>query len=75
MKAFRALLMRDMKLAFRAGGGATLAAAYAEVGRFDDAIREQEAVVTSVRSSGDAAALQANQEMLERFRRGEALRR
>src|SRR5690606_3272873 len=47
---------------------ATLAAAYAEVGRFDDAAREQEAVVASVRSSGDAAALQANQEMLERFR-------
>jgi len=54
---------------------ATLAAAYAEVGRFDDAAREQEAVVASVRSSGDAAALQANQEMLERFRRGEPLRR
>ena len=54
---------------------ATLAAAYAEVGRFEDAIREQEAVVASVKSSGDAAALQANQEMLERFRRGEALRR
>jgi heme exporter protein B len=28
MNAFRALLMRDMKLAFRAGGGATLAAAF-----------------------------------------------
>jgi len=28
MKAFHALLMRDMKLAFRAGGGATLAAAF-----------------------------------------------
>ena len=28
MSAFRALLLRDMKLAFRAGGGATLAAAF-----------------------------------------------
>ena len=28
MTAFRALLLRDMKLAFRAGGGATLAAAF-----------------------------------------------
>lgn len=53
---------------------ATLAAAYAEVGRFDDAIRAQESVLAAVRRSGDSSAIQSNQAILERLRRHEPIR-
>lgn len=48
---------------------ATLAAAYAEAGRFDDAVTTAEKTCKLASESSNAALLQLNMELLERYRR------
>jgi protein O-mannosyl-transferase len=48
----------------------TLAAAYAETGRFSDAVKTTQEAQALARASGDAQLLGAQSQMLERFRMG-----
>lgn len=50
----------------------TLAAAYAESGRFPDAIRTSEKAIELARAAGADAVVKRNAELLEYYRRGEA---
>jgi Flp pilus assembly protein TadD len=50
----------------------TLAAAYAEVGRFEDAIATSEKACTLAGQKGESALLAGNRQMLEHFRQGQA---
>jgi len=49
----------------------TLAAAYAEAGRFSEAIATAEKACARAAASGDRALLERNQQLLELFRRGQ----
>jgi hypothetical protein len=51
---------------------ATLAAAYAEAGRFDDAVSTAETTCKLASASSNPALLQHNMELLERYRRRQA---
>lgn len=50
----------------------TLAAAYAEAGRFDKAIATAQHACTLARAGGDEKLLRRNQELLEVYQRREA---
>lgn len=50
----------------------TLAAAYAETGRFEDAIRTAEKALELARQAGADALVNRNRQLLEYYRRGEA---
>ena len=52
----------------------TLAAAYAEAGRFDDAIRTAEKACAMAAEQGDDRLLAKNRELLELYRQGKAYR-
>jgi len=49
-----------------------LAAAYAEAGRFDDAVSTAETTCKLASASSNPALLQHNMELLERYRRRQA---
>ncbi len=49
----------------------TLAAAYAEAGRFDDAIRTAETAIASAKAAGETNLLKKNQQLLELYRAGQ----
>lgn len=48
----------------------TLAAAYAEAGRFEDAVKTEEDVITSTGASGQTNQLEKNRQLLELYRAG-----
>ena len=50
----------------------TLAVAYAEAGRFDEAISTAETAIALAKQSGETDLLQDNQTLLELFRRHQA---
>jgi protein O-mannosyl-transferase len=52
----------------------TLAAAYAEAGRFDDAIKTAELAVTTASAAGETNLFKKNQELLELYRAGRPYR-
>jgi tetratricopeptide (TPR) repeat protein len=52
----------------------TLAAAYAEAGRFDDAIATTQKAIALAQQNGEQDLLQKNQELLERYRRHQTAR-
>jgi tetratricopeptide (TPR) repeat protein len=52
----------------------TLAAAYAEAGRFDDAMAAAQKAIALAQENGEKDLLQKNQELLERYRRHQTAR-
>jgi hypothetical protein len=52
----------------------TLAAAYAEAGRFDDAIATTQKAIALAQQNGEKDLLQKNQELLERYRQHQPAR-
>ena len=52
----------------------TLAAAYAEAGRFDDAMATTQKAIALAQQSGEKDLLQKNQELLERYRQHQTAR-
>jgi Tfp pilus assembly protein PilF len=65
--AERACTLTDYQKPFLIG---TLAAAYAEAGRFDDAIKAEERTIASATAAGQTNLLQKNQQLLELYRAG-----
>lgn len=60
--------LTDRKEPFLLG---TLAAAYAEAGRFDDAVRTAEEAITLAKANGMADTAKRNTELLELYRKGQ----
>jgi len=52
----------------------TLAAAYAEAGRFEEAVRSGELAIQVAEAAGDTALAQKNQELIELYRAGKPFR-
>jgi Flp pilus assembly protein TadD len=69
--AQRACRLTDFKQTMFVG---TLAAAYAEAGRFDDAMATTQKAITLAQQNGERDLLQKNRELLERYRQHQTAR-
>jgi Flp pilus assembly protein TadD len=69
--AERACELTKRQQAFLIG---TLAAAYAEAGRFGDAVRAAEQAIAMAEAAGDTEVAKRNRELLELYRSGKPFR-